>query len=299
MAKISFQKATASAPATAPVAAANPAPAPALQEQIPSPATPPAGAAAPPEPTLVKTELVGDAGEQLAVEKYADAPPPAFYDGEAEEGFDEGDMVLPRLVIVQNVGDLSQVYPRGSIVLGGQLVLAEGGKETNPSASVRIIVLGMQPTAYAEKLPGGARGNYFRTQEEVTKVNGTLDWNESQKTGKQLYQRTTIAWIAIEQPGTLDPSAFPYAIDGKNYALALYTMKGVAYTNAARHFKTARKMGHLRDEPTMKRGYRHGIWTLQSQLRKYGSNFAYAPIVKAAGPTTEVFRDQVAAVTNT
>jgi hypothetical protein len=74
-------------------------------------------------------------------------------------------------------------------------------------------------------------------------------------------------------------------------------MKGVAYTNAARHFKSARKMGHLRDEVIngveIKRSYRHGVWTLQSQLRKYGSNYAYAPVVLASGPTLEAFRTQV------
>lgn len=291
MAKISFAKAKTetAVPATAPTpqtAAASP-PATATSPGLGSVTAP---VTATPEPQLVETTVVGNDNETLAVDKYADAPPPAFYDGEQEEGFDEGDLVLPRLAIVQKVGDLSNVYPGGSIILGGQLVLAEPGKEMNPSGSIRVVVLGIQPTCYAEKLEGGARGNYFRTQEEVVKANGTLDWNESKRTEKQLYQRVALAMLAIEQPANLDGTAFPYAVDGKNYALTLYTMKGVAYTNAARHFKSARKMGHLRDEPTIKRGYRHGIWTLQSQLRKYGSNYAYAPVVKAAGPTSEAFR---------
>jgi hypothetical protein len=222
--------------------------------------------------------------------EYDSPPPPAFYDGD-EGAFDPGDLVLPRLNIVQKVGDLSNVFPPGTIVLGAQLVLTEAPVQLAVSKPIRIVLLGLQPTTFSEKLEGGARGNYFRTEKEVVDAGGTLDWNEAQVTEKQLYQRVCLGLVAVEQPAGIDGSMFPHTFDGKNYALALYTMKGTAYTNAARHFKSARKIGHLRTT-----GYRYGSWSFASQLKKYGSNFSYIPVLKPADATTEAFRDQLKAL---
>ena len=94
--------------------------------------------------------------------------------------------------------------------------------------------------------------------------------------------------MLVEQPEGVDATSFPHAIEGKNYALALYTMKGVAYTNAARHFKSAKKIGHLRET-----GYRGSFWQFSAKLEKYGSNYAYRPALKPAEVTTQVLRDTV------
>jgi hypothetical protein len=90
--------------------------------------------------------------------------------------------------------------------------------------------------------------------------------------------------ILIEQPEGLDAESFPTTIEGKQYALALYTMKGTSYTNAAKAFKSARKIGHLKE------GYRTGFWSFQSQLKKFSDNFAYIPVVRANGASTPEFR---------
>jgi len=192
------------------------------------------------------------------------------------------------LNIVQKVGDLSNVYPPGSIVLGAQLVLSPAPVNMAISSPIRIVVIGLQPTTFAEKLEGGARGNYFRTEKEVVDNGGTLDWNESQATDKQLYQRVSIGLVAVEKPDGIDAAMFPHTFGGKQYSLALYTMKGTAYTNAARHIKSARKIGHLRET-----GLRHGTWLFASQLKKFGSNFAYIPVLKPAENTSEAFRKEL------
>src|SRR5208282_3966077 len=253
MAKVSlFSKpgTTNLAPASAPmpVKSANPAPAtvPApAPVVVPAPVTPPATAPAPvqapppPEvpavPAVEPTPSVPPASEGTT--EYAAPPPPAFYDGDDGGAFDPGDLVLPRLNIVQKVGDLSNVYPPGSIVLGAQLVLSPAPVNMAISSPIRIVVIGLQPTTYAEKLEGGALGNYFRTEKEVVDNGGTLDWNESQATDKQLYQRVSIGLVAVEKPDGIDAAMFPHTFGGKQYSLALYTMKGTAYTNAARHIK--------------------------------------------------------------
>lgn len=237
----------------------------------------------------VTVERTGQpAGSPQVVAPYQAPPSPAFYDGDEAEGFDPGDLVLPHLNIVQKVGDLSNIFLPGTVLLGGQLVLTEAPKEMAVGKTCRIIVLGLQPTTFSEKIEGGGRGNYFRTEQEVVKAGGTLDWNESKATNKPLYQRVSIALIAVEKPEGLDDASFPHEVDGKRYALAMYTMKGTAYTNAARHFKSARKIGHLRKD-----GYRSAYWTFAAQLKKFGNNYAYIPVPRAAEATTEAFRTEL------
>ena len=229
----------------------------------------------------------------LAVAPVAPVQPPAksSFNNDDEEPFETSDMVIPRFSVVQKVGELSNIFPGGSLVLNSTLVLADAGKEFKPSEPIRIVVLGIQPTTFSEKLEGGVRGKYFKSEAEVAADGGTLDWNEHKATKKSLYQRVSTALLLIEKPEKCPIEEFPVTVEGKQYALALYTMKGTSYTNAARHFKTAKKMGHLKQH-----GYRGGYWTFQSLLKKFDSNFAFIPVVKSAGPTTEAFREEVKAL---
>lgn len=212
---------------------------------------------------------------------------PTFYD---DDNVNAEDIVVPRFNIVQKVGDLSTQYPGGTLLYDTKLVLAVGGNAQELSAPIRVLVLGFQPTKFVEKLEGGAKGNTFNTEAEVAAAGGTLDYSEAEATDKQLYLRLATAMLLIEQPvgpnGTpLEASNFPLEFNGKNYGLALYSMKGTSYTNAAKHFKSARKIGVLRNT-----GYRGCWWTLQSQLKKFGSNYAYIPVVKPADTTSPEFR---------
>ena len=294
--KVSFAKNPEAPVATAPVAAAPVAAAPAVETIVAAVPTPVAAVAvetvttianpvapAPAGPTITDNSV--PAGAVATVPTFA---PPAkqtsFYD---DESLDAGDLVLPRFNIVQKVGELSNVFPPGSILLNGQLVLAEAGKGTDKSKEIKILVVGFQPTIYTEKVEGGIRGNMFRSEQEVVAANGTLDWNEATATKRTLYQRLATAMILVEQPEGLDAAAFPTTIEGKNYSLALYSMKGTSYTNAAKHFKSARKIGHLRG------GYRTGFWTMQSQLKKFSENYAYIPVVKSAGAASPEFQAAV------
>lgn len=218
------------------------------------------------------------------------ARPNAFGGDDDEDDMTPGDLVLPRLNIVQKVGEMSNIFRPGDIVLDASLVLVDAGKELTPSAPIRIVVLGLQKTYFAEKLEGGARGKTYQSEAEVVADGGTLDWNEA-KRGKQLYQRVCTGMVLVEKPEALKAEKFPHVIGGKHYALALYTMKGVGYTNAARHFKTEKKMGQSRAA-----GYPGLFWLMSSKLEKYGQNFAYRPVLKQAEHTTEAFRAEMQSV---
>ena len=216
------------------------------------------------------------------------APPAKSAPCYDDESIDAGDLVLPRLNIVQKVGEMSNVHPPGSIVLGGQLVLAVAPRGTLVGPAIRLLVVGFQPTIFAEKVEGGLRGNMVKSEQEVAARGGTLDWNEATVTKKPLYQRLSTALVLVEQPEGLDPLSFPIQLDGKKHALALYSMKGTSYTNAAKHFKSAKHIGFLKAH-----GYRGGWWSFSSQLKSFGANFAFIPVPKPVGASTPELRAQL------
>lgn len=208
------------------------------------------------------------------------------------------DIILPRINIVQKVGDLSEIFNPGEIVLKQSLVIHNPGKPGTPGdAPLNIVVLGFKKTQFAEKVAGGAQGILAHTEQEVVKHGGTLDYKEWQaseaaaKAGQgkalRLFQRLATALVLVEKPAQVtdaDHIEFPYECEGAFYALVLWSMKGTAYTHAAKTMFTARKIGHLRS------GYSKSIWTLTTKSEKFGDNYAYVPVVKAGRKTSEVFQ---------
>ncbi|HYG24502.1 MAG TPA: hypothetical protein VEH04_17115 [Verrucomicrobiae bacterium] len=219
------------------------------------------------------------------------AAPPAPYD---DDSIDAKDMVLPHFKIVQKVGELSNNFPHGSLLLNGSLVLREGkSKLGEKSEPVRILICGFEPTLFEEKVDyqPGLRGNLCKTEAEVVAKGGTLDYTEAQQTKKPWYQRRATALILVEQVSGLTDNEFPINIAGKNYALALYLMKGSAYTYGAKPIKTQRKIGVLRQN-----GYRGAFFEIRSELKKFGNNYAFVPVPRALESTTQTFRDELKAV---
>jgi len=237
-------------------------------------------------------------GVPVVITPSASAVSRPLYADDAEENIDPGDLVIPYLSVVQKVGEMSNIYQGGTILLGsqtsGQLVLADAPKPNELSNPVRIVVLGTRPKRFVEKVEGGMRGEMFDSEQEVAAHGGTLSYDEAMSTkgtpgAKRLFQTLITALLLVEKPDHCDVNSFPFKIGGKNYALALYSMKGTSYTNAAKHFMSAKKIGWLRGV-----GYRGGIWEFRSQLKKYGSNFVFIPVVKPNEATTEFFRAEVA-----
>jgi len=207
---------------------------------------------------------------------------PGYYD---DQNIPASDLKLPRLNIVQKVGELSNNYAGGTILLDGNLTLVDAPKGPAESAAFRFLVIGLQDKKFVEKVEGGLRGNTFLTEAEVVKAGGTLDYNEAKSSNgaKPLYQTLVTAMIIIEKPATVNDNAFPITFDGKKYALALYSMKGTSYTNAAKHLYTARKFGNCAE------GFRFGWWTMTSRI-KAAANSYFIPTVRQQEFSTPAFR---------
>jgi len=284
MAKISFNK-TAAPVADAPAPAKSPAKSPAkvtkIKEKVPTP-----------DPDVeIETETTvaeAPAPTTTAVARRQPSAPPAtssggaFGDNDSEIDFSE--INLPKINLVQKVGGLSEQFEPGEIVLNKELVLPQ---------PMRFAVVGMSKTQYVERVQGGEMGNLFNSVEEVVEAGGTVIYAKAQEADIPWYQRMKRALILIEKHDDVeDEDSFPYEHDGKKYAIAIWTMKGTAFTNAAKALLTARKIGCL------KSGYLATYWNATTSIQQFGKNFAAVPAVKSDGKTTEEFRAFAAEVFN-
>lgn len=220
--------------------------------------------------------------------------PPAAFD-DSNIGISE--IIIPRLSIVQKVGDLSEVFNPGEIVLNKSTVVhipANKEKGVAGSGPLVFIPIGFKKTQFVEKVSGGGRGLFVNTEQEVVDAGGTLDykeWDASRTSAKPLkrFERYATALILVERPTAIIPDeehqVFTHEVEGKFYALALLGMKGTAYTGLAKLLFTARKIGHL------KGGYPTFSWNLTTEIKSFpgadgGKNYAAVPILTNGSRTT-------------
>jgi hypothetical protein len=221
-----------------------------------------------------------------------------FIMGNSLPGFK--DIILPRLNIVQSLGLLKDSFPQGAIVFGQTLVLftlpiidKQTGNVKMPALPpVWMTVLGFRPTRFVEKIAGGIRGLVVNTEAEVRSAGGTLDYNEwklKEKDGMKRFETLAEAFVVIKRPAHVadDNSVFLYDIGGEKYTLALWAMKGTAYTHAAKRvFFTARKMGCLQ-----KGGYPSWSYNVTTRSETMNNNTYYVPVCIPNVASTAAFLD--------
>jgi hypothetical protein len=218
------------------------------------------------------------------------------------------DIILPRLSMAQNIGVLKESFFPGSIVLDRKVALfippamKDGAVTRQATPPVTIIVVGFRPTRFVEKIVGSAdRGQIVATEKAVALAGGTLDWSEwslKKASGIKLFQPLADAFLVIERPAgqEKDTTNFTYEVDGKFYALALWAMKGTAYTSAAKRvFFTSRRIGILRQG-----GYPSWNFTVATREDTYsGGNKAWVPICLPKEKTTPAMLEFITQVLST
>lgn len=252
---------------------------------VPDPAKEQAQALTVPQSTAVSTERA-----------------PVSYHDDSDET-EASDIILPRLNIVQKVGDLSNQFTEGDILFNKETVLVKSPKPgiKDLTKFVRIVVCGFRVDRLVEKTSGGKLGKIVDNEAQAIAHGGTTNWNEHKATGKPLFQTLSEALLLVEKPEGIDDPSFSLSADGKQYALAVYAMKGTAYTNGTKVIRTARKIGWLADgfdanKQQVKRGYTWGFWKLGSELKQFDTNFAWAPLLQRDGETGPEVRALAASV---
>ena len=228
---------------------------------------------------------------------------PGFFD---EDNIRYEDIVFPRINIVQFVGKLTteQGFDPGSILLASANVIhTPADKDTAGDPPLNLTVIGFRPLQYAEKLTGGKQGLLVNSEADVVKHNGTLNWKEweaSKSSGKPLryFQTFATALVLVEKPEHYqDPEQldFPYLFqpDGaapRYFTLALWGMKGSAYTKGAKPIRTQRKIGSLR------KTYLAHSWTLTTSKESKDDNYYFAPKLRPSTRNSELFQDFIKSI---
>jgi hypothetical protein len=277
------------------------APAPTEITAAAVPATPPVPTAPVPPPATL----------QQAADAHADsiALAPASSPGGLVIGQDRlpefKDIILPRLNIVQGLGQLKDTFPQGGLVFNQQALLfqpavidkATGNVSKPGLPPVIVTCLGFRPTRFVEKVSGGARGMIVDTEDAVRAAGGTLDYSEfmlKKKDGMKRFEQLADGLFAIERPECVadDDSFFVYPVGGKKYALAIFGMKGTAYTEAAKRvFFTARAAGCL------SKGYPTRSFAMSTRWKNFdGGNGTWVPVLIPHTPSTPEFMDWVGKV---
>lgn len=184
------------------------------------------------------------------------------------------DIVIPRLNIVQGVGQLSETHSIGQIVYDKSVVLSDG------PTPVEVTVMRARKQ-FIENLPYGSDGpapQVFDTLEEVRAVGGTIEWNGNQKPS---FLPVLHVQVLIKVPEGVE-GAFPLLHDGQRYAIALWTIRGTAYSRAAKNILTAARF-------SLSSGLHHGKWVLTTKREKFGRNSVFVPQLALLGKHDEEF----------
>ncbi len=207
-------------------------------------------------------EVAANSGSELATRQEA-----AAMMGTISGDVDSDDILIPRLNVVQGVGPLSELYQPGQIVLNKETVLSDG------SSPIELTVLSARKQ-FAENLPfdSDERPRVYNTLEEVHEAGGSIEWKDDEKPS---FTPILHVQLLLKAPAGAE-GAFPLEYKGEPYALALWTLRGVAYTRAGRNILTAARFS-LRD------GIHHGKWTLATKREKFGRNSVFVPVLRNVG----------------
>lgn len=208
---------------------------------------------------------------------------------------------------MQSVGILKDSFTPGALVFNQQVLLFVPPDIDKQTGNVRkpglppvvMTVLGFRPTRFAEKVQGGVRGMIVDSEDAVRANGGTLDyneWNLKKSAGMKRFEYLADALVAVERPAHLadDDTVFVYPVDGKKYALAIWGMKGTAYTAAAKRvFFTARAMGCLRS------GYPSYNFNVSTRSETREGNIYSVPVCIPNQKSTPAFLEFVSGILNT
>lgn len=212
---------------------------------------------------------------------------PAF--GTVTGEFDQTDMKIPRMELVQGVGDLSETFTPGDIVYNGDLLLAKKGEPLHMSVlSIRKYFReSMKYDSDREVLP-----RVFATTEEVKAAGLTAEWgpNDAPPTVDKVAELR----VAIEAPESVDRELFPICVklDDKviRFALAVWTVQRTSYAPVAKQVFSAAAMSLREKLPA-------GRWRLVTLREKRGGHVVTIPsfrlISRYTDPVVEHFYREV------
>lgn len=218
---------------------------------------------------------------------------------QADEAPRRDQIIFPRLNIVQGSGGLKDSFSIGSLVYAQSLVLFQptvvnaktGAVDSQGTPPVTITALKLFPERFIEKVEGGIGGRIVNTEEAVRNAGGTLSYQEfkaKESSGIKRFGPMLDVLLAIARPDAVadDDTVFIYPVDGRKYAVALWSLTWSAYTATAKGvLYTQKAMGCLN------KGYNTHSFSLSTRtaVDKRTGNTYYVPVLIPHKPSTPAF----------
>jgi hypothetical protein len=218
--------------------------------------------------------------------------------GDSMPNFSE--MIIPRVNIVQFSGVLKDSFEPGTVLFNQQVPLQIAAKINDKdqtvtrqaTAPVTMTFCGFWPTRYVEKVPGGGKGALVNTEAQVTALGGTLDYNEwllKREKGMKRFEYYKQALVVIERPEIVadDDTIFTFEVDGKKYTIALWALKGSAYTQGYKKILAfERRMGCLRIG-----GFPSTSFSVSARIAVTAGNKYFVPFMQPRAKSTPAMLD--------
>lgn len=174
------------------------------------------------------------------------------------------DIILPRINLVHNTGELKDTFTPGELVYAQSTVIysppkvnqKSGQQESAGTPPVVMTFIGRVSERFVEKVPFGSkeRGVIVADEASVRNCGGTTDWDEHRlkaKDGMKLFEPLCEMLVAIERPDCCadDGTLFVFEASGKKYTFGFWALKGSAYTEVLKKvIFLHRTMGPLRGD---------------------------------------------------
>lgn len=227
-------------------------------------------------------ETINPQDEKALVPAQPTALSTTFYqDADAEGEINQSDVRIPRLNVVAKVGELSNVFTPGDLVLNKEtkLVAKEQPIIVTP---VKIRKTYQEDTEFGEDM-----GRTAKTLAEVQAFGGQIDDRE----GEKFWIPVADIIFLVKKPANASPDAdalFYEEIGGEQYLLAAYTARKSAYTAVAKPIFRAK----------LQSGTVKGLnYELSVKLRTYEGNTWFAPNLRPAGKPSEALATYLSSVT--
>lgn len=207
--------------------------------------------------TTAEAEASGDIIEGSPTSSLAVAP------GAGITGdLDASDISFPRLQIVQGMGNLSENYKKGEIVLDGESLISDGPTPVE----FTVCRIGKQ---FEENVDWDS-GEIPRivSKNEAVEIGGSFEWGANGEKPNWLPIADALICIKGE-----DPDVFPFEYNGGNYAFALWRIKGTAYKRAAVPIFTAARMYY-------REGINTGSFLLNTEKATFGGKSVHVPKIR-------------------
>jgi hypothetical protein len=224
---------------------------------------------------VVETSTAVAHRPQAAVTSYAD--------GDGTEGeWDQGDIKLPIMKIVNGSGPLSKTYNQGTLLYADEELWGPPSpKAGEPRPMMRFVPIKLvkmfKENLTEDEQDEGIMPRIVRTRDEALKLTpGEHVGYVNNEKGR--WSPIAQCFVLLEEPAGSEHTGFSFQLDGKNYAPAVFWATGMAYTAFARTIFNAGRM-QLKDHTTGRAMYYKRFWEMR--ITKGGKKFVvFVPEIK-------------------